>query len=80
MPEFLEAVMMVCFGISWPINAVNAYRSGTAKSTSPLIAADKINYVLAVYLINFMTVACNLVIYCINRRKDHQRGLSGTKE
>lgn len=86
MSEFLEAVMMVCFGISWPINAVKAYRAGTAESTSPLflclilvgyvagitakLVAGRINYVLAVYIINFCTVTINLVVYFINKRKD----------
>ena len=36
MSEILETIMMICFGFSWPINAVKAYRAGTAKSTSLL--------------------------------------------
>ncbi len=34
MTEILEAIMLVCFGISWPINLVKNYRLRSAKSTS----------------------------------------------
>lgn len=89
MPELLETVMLVCFGVSWPINAVKAYRAGTAKSTSLLflclifvgyiagigakLVSSTINYVLIVYILNFCTVSANLVVYFINRNKDRQR-------
>lgn len=32
--EIGEIVMLLCFGISWPINALKAYRARTAKGTS----------------------------------------------
>lgn len=32
--EVLEAVMLICFGFSWPINAVKNYKAKTAKSMS----------------------------------------------
>lgn len=32
--EIGEIVMLLCFGFSWPVNAVKAYRARTAKSTS----------------------------------------------
>lgn len=36
MRDFLEAVMIVCFGISWPINIAKAWKARTAKGTSVL--------------------------------------------
>ncbi len=36
MAAILEAVMLVCFGASWPINLVKNYRLRSAKSTSGL--------------------------------------------
>lgn len=36
MPEFLEIIMIVCFGASWPINVIKSYRSRTAKGKSVL--------------------------------------------
>ena len=30
MAELLEAAMLVCFGLSWPLNAYKNYKAGTA--------------------------------------------------
>lgn len=32
--ELFESIMVICFGISWPMNIVRAYRGRTAKGTS----------------------------------------------
>ncbi len=32
--SIFEAIMLVCFGFSWPMNLIKAYRARTAKSTS----------------------------------------------
>ena len=32
--EIFEIIMIVCFGFSWPLNLMKAYKSRTAKSTS----------------------------------------------
>jgi len=84
-----ETIMLICFGLSWPVNAVKAYRAGTAKGVSPaflcLIIAGyiagviakfisgQINYVLIMYFINIAMVAINLCIYFRNRALDKQR-------
>ena len=34
MAEFLEIMMIVCFGISWPMNVVKAWKARTAKGKS----------------------------------------------
>ena len=34
--DLLEAVMVVCFGLSWPFNILKALRAKTAKGTSVL--------------------------------------------
>ncbi|MBQ8026845.1 MAG: hypothetical protein IJ261_01865 [Clostridia bacterium] len=36
MAEFLEVVMIVCFGASWPFNVVKSYKARTAKGKSPV--------------------------------------------
>ena len=33
--NILETMMIVCFGISWPINLAKAIRSRTAKAPGP---------------------------------------------
>ena len=89
MGEFLETVMLVCFGISWPVNLIKNYRAGTAKNMSLMfillilagyvagiaakLVTHRINYVLAVYIFNLVMVSGNLAVYFINRRKDQSR-------
>ena len=84
----LETIMLVCFGFSWPINLIKAYKARTAKSTSlpfvlliiagyiagisAKIIMGNINYVLVAYLLNFAIVSLNLVVYFRNVTLDKQ--------
>lgn len=86
MAEVLEAAMLVCFGLSWPINAYKNYRAGTAAGSSwqfiALITAGylagiaakfvsgSVNWVLAVYVINLACLGVNWGVYFRNRRLD----------
>ena len=78
MAELFEAAMLVCFGLSWPLNALKAYKAGTAKGTSwqfiGLItigfASASINWVLAVYFINVICLGANWLVYFRNRKLD----------
>ncbi|MBQ8281205.1 MAG: hypothetical protein IJZ25_02230 [Lachnospiraceae bacterium] len=88
MSSLFEAIMLICFGFSWPMNVVKAYKSRTAKSTSlpfilliisgyiagitAKIMSGQINYVLVVYLINLAIVSLNIVVYIRNKRLDKQ--------
>ncbi|WP_251230606.1 hypothetical protein [Adlercreutzia aquisgranensis] len=87
--ELLEAGMLVCFGLSWPMNAWKAYKAGTAQGSSwqflALICAGyacgiaakltlgTLNWVLAVYLLNCVFLAANWAVYFRNRRLDALR-------
>lgn len=89
MTQALEATMLVCFGLSWPMNLVKNYKAGTAKSMSikfilliifgyvagitAKLITGQINYVLAVYILNIAIVSLNLVVYFINKHKDKIR-------
>ncbi len=89
MPEILEAVMLVCFGLSWPINLMKNIRARTAKSMSlnfilliivgyvagitAKIITGRINYVLVIYIVNLLVVCVNLVVYFVNRGLDKKR-------
>lgn len=89
MAEVLEAAMLVCFGLSWPINAYKNYRAGTAAGSSwqfiALITAGylagiaakfvsgSVNWVLAVYAINLVCLGVNWGVYFRNRRLDAAR-------
>ena len=70
MASILETIMLVCFGLSWPINLVKAYRSRTARGTSlPFILLITFGYVagISAKLINLSnTKIYVLVTYIIN--------------
>ena len=82
MGSILETVMLVCFGFSWPLNVIKAYRAKTAKGTSlPFILliitgyiagisakliSGQINYVLIAYILNLVIVSLNVIVYFRN--------------
>lgn len=86
MAEVLETVMLICFGLSWPINLIKNIKAKTAKSMSlqfiiliiigyiagitAKIIGHRFNYVLVVYFINLVVVVMNLIVYFINRAYD----------
>ena len=90
MSAILEAVMLVCFGLSWPINAIKAWKAETAVSTSWMFlalitfgyiagiaakfAGGTVNWVLAVYLINLAALIVNWAVFFRNRMLDKRRG------
>lgn len=81
--------MLVCFGLSWPINALKAWKAGTAAGTSWMFLAlitfgyvagiaakfvgNTVNWVLAVYLINLAALGVNWAVFARNRMLDRQR-------
>ena len=83
-----EAAMLVCFGFSWPLNVMKAYRARTAKGTSlPFIILiitgyvagitakiinGQFNYVLAVYFLNLAIVMTNVFVYIRNKSLDRK--------
>lgn len=87
--ELLEAVMLICFGLSWPMNAYKSYKARTAKGTSwqflslicagylcgigAKIACGMINWVLAVYILNLVLLGVNWVVYFRNRKLDQMQ-------
>ena len=90
MASVLEALMLLSFGLSWPINALNAWKARTAKATSPAFLAlitfgyvagiaakfvgGNVNWVLWVYLFNLVALIVNDLIYLRNLRLDAQAG------
>ena len=86
MGSVFESIMLVCFGLSWPLNVIKAYKAGTAKGTSlPFILliitgyiagiaakliTHQINYVLIAYLLNLAIVSLNVVVYFRNAALD----------
>jgi len=82
----LEATMLICFGLSWPINTMKAYKARSAKNMSlpfilliifgylagisAKIMMNQMNYVLVVYFLNLAVVSLNLMVYFRNKRLD----------
>lgn len=89
MGSIFESIMLICFGLSWPLNVVKAYRARTARGTSlPFIlliitgyiagitaklVTGQINYVLIVYLLNLAIVSVNVLVYFRNVSLDRKK-------
>ena len=89
MGSILETVMLVCFGFSWPLNVIKAYKAKTAKGTSlPFILliitgyvagisakliSGQVNYVLIAYILNLAIVSLNVIVYLRNVALDKKR-------
>ena len=82
MGAMFESIMLICFGLSWPLNVIKAYKARTTQGTSlPFILlivtgyiagiiakviSGQLNYVLIVYLLNIAIVSLNVVVYFRN--------------
>ena len=94
--EFLEVVMIVSFGASWPLNVMKSWKARTTKGKSlPFlcliffgyiagIISKFVNeaymasfaskwYVLFFYVLNFLMVGADIVMYVRNLRLDRER-------
>ncbi len=88
MAQALEAGMLLCFGISWPMSLIKNIKAHSAKNISlgfialiiigyisgitAKIVSGNYSYVLAVYVLNLLIVSMNLVVYFVNLRHDHE--------
>ncbi|MPM49189.1 hypothetical protein SDC9_95917 [bioreactor metagenome] len=78
--------MVVCFGLSWPAAVLNSWKARTAKGKSVVfvcfvllgytlaitgkILTHNITYVFFFYIINWIMVLCELLLYFRNRKLD----------
>ncbi len=81
-----ESIMLVCFGLSWPISVYKSLKSKTTKGKSLLfifaiiigyisgifgkILNNDINYVLILYCFNLIIVSFDLALFFINKRRE----------
>lgn len=88
MAELLESTMLICFGLSWPMNLAKNIKAKSASNMSlqfilliitgyiagisAKLYNHRFNYVLVVYLLNLIVVSANVIVYFINRRYDRQ--------
>ena len=93
MGQILETIMLLCFGFSWPLNVIKAYKAKTTKGTSlpfiiliitgyvagitAKILTNQINYVLIAYILNLAIVSINVLVYLRNYTLDKKRMTKG---
>ncbi len=86
MVQIFECIMLLCFGISWPVSVYKSYTSRSTQGKSLVfmsailigyiagitgkILSGNINYVLLVYVFNFVIVSIDFVLYFINRKRE----------
>ena len=86
MTQLLETIMLICFGLSWPISVVKNYKARSAKNMSlqfsllitigyiagiaAKICSGNTGFVLAVYFLNLAMVLLNIAVYFRNRNLD----------
>lgn len=84
-PQF-EMLMLICFGLSWPISAYKTYKSKSAGGKSIAftliiltgymfgiigkVLSGTMNYVLIVYALNVFFVLLDLYLCLKNRQRD----------
>ena len=75
MAELLEIIMIVCFGMSWPMNVMKSYKARTAKGKSVMflifiligyVAGIASKFVNETYMANFADKWYVLFFYFLN--------------
>lgn len=76
--SIFEVIMLVCFGLSWPISIAKALRTQKVEGKSPVFMAViclgylsgilhkalfATDWVIVLYIVNFLMVATDLVLY-----------------
>lgn len=88
-PEIFEAGMLLCFGCSWPMNITKSIRAKTAKGKSLAFElfvlvgyicgitgkciSGSINWVFAIYILDLLMVATDILLTLRNRRLDKRK-------
>lgn len=82
--NILETIMIVSFGISWPMNLIRSYRSRSTKGKSILfnyfilfgyicgviskILSHTFNLAFYFYFPNIIMVTCDIILYYRNKK------------
>ncbi len=86
MVAILESIMLICFGVSWPISVYKSWKSKSTRGKSLIfmlaiivgyaagiagkILGGQLNYVLALYILNVTFVGVDLALYFVNKRRE----------
>jgi hypothetical protein len=82
--SMFEAMMLMCFGVSWPVSIAKALRTKVVAGKSPLFMAIvcfgylsgvihkalySFDWIIALYVMNFILVAFDLFLYFFYSRR-----------
>ena len=86
MAEVLEALMIILFGLSWPINLYKSIKTKSTKGKSLLfllfidfgyifgiigkLISNNITWVFIFYVLNLTMVSLDLIMYFINKKRE----------
>ena len=92
--QIFEIIMLLCFGMSWPISVYKSIRSKSTKGKSVVfiiaiivgyisgiigkVVNQQLSYVVVLYLINLIVVSIDLMLYFINYK--HEKGFIKQQE
>ena len=92
MAQIFEAIMVISFGVSWPMSIVKSYTGRTAKGKSLFflcmimfgyacgivskLASGNITYVFLFYVLNLLMVLADTILYFRNKKLDALRSES----
>lgn len=91
-----EFIMLICFGLSWPVSVYKSVKSRSTQGKSVVfiiaviigyvsgiigkIINNQISYVLIMYCFNLVVVSIDLAIYFINKRREEGEKNKKSKE
>lgn len=94
MKEIFELVMLVCFGLSWPISVWKSLKTRSTQGKSLVfmlaiiigyvsgilgkLVSGQLSYVLIIYCFNLTVVSFDLFLYFVNRYHEHHPDLHVT--
>lgn len=86
MGDFLEMLMVLSFGISWPVSIIKTWKSKSVAGKSILFSIfiwigyvfgvsskfikNSINYVVFFYMANLIFVSIDILLYLYKRKKE----------
>ena len=87
--QIFELIMLICFGLSWPISVYKSIKSKSTQGKSVVfivaiivgyisgiigkIVNEQLTYVLVVYCFNLIVVSIDLALFFINRKHEKRR-------
>ena len=86
--QIFEFIMLICFGLSWPISVYKSIKSKSTQGKSSVfivaiivgyisgiigkIMNNQLSYVLIMYCFNLIIVSVDLVLFYINRKHEKE--------